>query len=89
MIQRRQLIQSAAGLGLAALGAPVLAQQARILLGQSAPLSGPASALGEQFKIGANLLFERVNGRGGINGRPIELRTLDDGYEPDRCAENT
>ena len=89
MIQRRQLIRSAAGLGLAALGAPVLAQQGRIVLGQSAPLSGPASALGEQFKIGANLLFERVNGRGGINGRPIELRTLDDGYEPDRCAENT
>jgi ABC-type branched-subunit amino acid transport system substrate-binding protein len=89
VIQRRQLIRSAAGLSLAALGAPVLAQQGRIVLGQSAPLSGPASALGEQFRIGANLLFERVNGRGGVNGRPIELRTLDDGYEPDRCAENT
>jgi len=89
VIQRRQLIQSAAGLGLAALGAPVMGQQSRIVLGQSAPLTGPASALGEQFKIGANLLFERVNGRGGINGRPVELRSVDDGYEPDRCAENT
>ena len=89
MIQRRQLIQSAAGLGLAALGAPAIAQQSRIVLGQSAALTGPASALGEQFKIGANLLFERVNGRGGVNGRPVELRSVDDGYEPDRCAENT
>lgn len=90
MIKRRQLIQSAAGLGLASLGVPALAQQGgRIVLGQSAALSGPASALGEQFKIGAQLLFERVNQRGGINGRTIELQSLDDGYEPDRCAENT
>ena len=89
MIQRRQLIQSVAGLGLASLGAPLVAQPGRILLGQSAPLSGPASALGEQFRIGAQLLFERVNARGGINGRPIELQTLDDGYEPDRCVDNT
>jgi branched-chain amino acid transport system substrate-binding protein len=89
MIQRRHLIQTAAGLGLASLGVPVLAQQGKIVLGQSAPLSGPASALGQQFKVGAELLFDRVNARGGINGRPIELQSLDDGYEPDRCVENT
>jgi ABC-type branched-subunit amino acid transport system substrate-binding protein len=89
MIKRRQLIQSAAGLGLASLGAPILAQQGRIVLGQSAALSGPASALGEQFKVGAQLMFDRVNARGGINGRLIDLQSLDDGYEPDRCAENT
>ena len=89
MIKRRQLIHSAAGLGLASLGVPVLAQQGKIVLGQSAALSGPASALGQQFKLGAQLVFERVNARGGINGRPIELQSLDDGYEPERCAENT
>jgi ABC-type branched-subunit amino acid transport system substrate-binding protein len=89
VIKRRQLIQSAAGLGLASLGAPVLAQQGKIVLGQSAALSGPASALGQQFRLGAQLVFERVNARGGINGRPIELQSLDDGYEPERCAENT
>jgi branched-chain amino acid transport system substrate-binding protein len=89
VIKRRQLIQSAAGLGLASLGAPVLAQQGKIVLGQSAALSGPAAALGQQFRLGAQLMFERVNARGGINGRPIELQSLDDGYEPERCAENT
>ncbi len=89
MIKRRQLIQSAAGLGLASLGAPVLAQPAKIVLGQSAALSGPAAALGQQFMAGAQLHFERVNARGGINGRPIELVSLDDGYEPERCAANT
>ena len=89
MIKRRRLIQSAAGLGLASLGMPVLAQQGKIVLGQSAAFSGPASALGEQFKVGAQLQFDKVNARGGVNGRPIELQSLDDGYEPDRCAENT
>ncbi len=59
------------------------------MLGQSAAFTGPASELGEQFKRGALLYFDRVNTRGGIGGRPIELVSLDDGYEPDRCAANT
>ena len=59
------------------------------MLGQSAALSGPAAALGTQFRQGALLHFERLNAKGGVNGRQIELQSLDDGYEPDRCAENT
>ncbi len=89
MIKRRQLIQSTAGLGLASLGIPVRAQPAKILLGQSAALTGPAAALGQQFMAGAQLHFEKTNSRGGVNGRLIELQSLDDGYEPDRCAANT
>ena len=90
MIRRRQLFQTAAGLGLSSIGvAAPIPQPRKIVLGQSAAFSGPASALGEQFRIGAQLLFDRTNARGGINGRPVELLSLDDGYEPDRCAENT
>ena len=92
MLKRRHLIRTAAaGAALATIGAPLRAsaQGGKIVLGQSAALSGPASALGEQFRIGANLVFDRVNQRGGIGGRQIELLSLDDGYEPDRCAENT
>jgi ABC-type branched-subunit amino acid transport system substrate-binding protein len=89
-MKRRDLIRTAAaGAALAGIGAPLHAQSGRILLGQSAALSGPASALGEQFRIGAHLMFDRVNQRGGINGRTIELQSLDDGYEPDRCVDNT
>lgn len=61
----------------------------RIVIGQSAALSGPAGELGAQFKLGAELHFQRVNQQGGIGGRSIELRSLDDGYEPQRCVENT
>ena len=60
-----------------------------ITLGQSAPLSGPAEQLGQDMRRGALLYFNRVNARGGINGRRVALKTLDDGYEPPRAAANT
>ncbi len=34
-------------------------------------------------------MLDQVNAQGGVNRRLIEIRNLDDGYEPDRCAENT
>ncbi len=72
-----------------ALALPAFGQARTIVLGQSAALSGPAAQLGIQMNIGAKLYFDAVNAGGGINGHTIELRTLDDGYEPDRCAANT
>jgi ABC-type branched-subunit amino acid transport system substrate-binding protein len=89
-MNRRQTLRSAGAAALACVGLPALSQSGnRLLIGQSAALSGPAAALGEQFRSGAQLVFDRVNARGGINGRSIELRSLDDGYEPERCADNT
>ncbi|MEO8847107.1 MAG: ABC transporter substrate-binding protein [Casimicrobiaceae bacterium] len=60
-----------------------------IVIGQSAPLTGPAMELGTEMRAGALLYFDYINSRGGVNGRTIELRTLDDGYEPDRAVANT
>jgi branched-chain amino acid transport system substrate-binding protein len=60
-----------------------------IVIGQSAAFSGPASELGTEMRAGAVAYFQAVNAAGGINGRKIELRSLDDGYEPDRAAANT
>lgn len=88
-MQRRQILSAAAGLGSSLLAPVMQAQGKSIVLGQSAAFSGPASELGEQFRRGARLYFDRVNNRGGIGGRPIELLSMDDGYEPDRCASNT
>lgn len=77
---------------LAALGTPssLWAQsEGKIVLGQSAPFTGPAAQLGIQFYEGAKLYFDGINAKGGILGKSIELRKMDDGYEPDRTASNT
>lgn len=63
--------------------------EGKIIVGQSAPFTGPAAQLGIQFYQGAKLHFDALNAQGGVNRRQIEIRNLDDGYEPDRCVENT
>ena len=90
MMQRRKALKTLGGLSAVIASPAILADsRAKILLGQSAAMSGPAAQLGIQFHAGAKVLFDRVNAAGGINGKAIELKTLDDGYEPDRCAANT
>ncbi|WP_372656581.1 ABC transporter substrate-binding protein [Hydrogenophaga sp.] len=95
-MQRRQAIKSLSGMaGASALSwLPTQAMSAgltdtSIVLGQSAPFSGAAEQLGLQFYLGAQLHFDEVNQKGGVNGRQIDLKRLDDGYEPDRCVANT
>ncbi|MBX9960088.1 MAG: ABC transporter substrate-binding protein [Burkholderiaceae bacterium] len=88
MTTRRQFSLAAASL----LAAPALLKAQgsnKIVLGQSAAFSGPAAELGIQFQQGAKLWFEQVNAQGGVGGKTIEIRSLDDGYEPDRCVANT
>ena len=90
MLKRRHALQRLAAGAAASLSFPALAQVERqILLGQSAALSGPAAQLGLQLNSGARIFFDRLNAEGGINGRTVQLRALDDGYEPDRCRANT
>jgi len=61
----------------------------RLVIGQSAAFTGPAAQLGIQMNKGARIFFDQLNASGGVNGHTIEMRTLDDGYEPDRCKANT
>ncbi|WP_454723209.1 MULTISPECIES: ABC transporter substrate-binding protein [Cupriavidus] len=60
-----------------------------IVLGQSAALTGPTAVLGKQMNAGAQLYFDFVNQQGGVYGRKITLKALDDYYEPDAAAKNT
>ena len=61
--------------------------EAPIVLGQSAAFTGPASQLGIQFYQGAKLLLDQHNAQPGA--RRVEIKYLDDGYEPERTAANT
>jgi ABC-type branched-subunit amino acid transport system substrate-binding protein len=60
-----------------------------IVLGQSVALTGPAQELGKEMQLGAKTYFDQVNAGGGIRGKKIVLRTLDDGYEAARAEANT
>jgi ABC-type branched-subunit amino acid transport system substrate-binding protein len=73
----------------ASLAVPALRAQSsgRIVLGQSAAFTGAAAQLGIQFHAGAKLFFDQYNAQGP--SRRVEIEQMDDGYEPDRCAENT
>lgn len=89
LVLNRRRFNLVAGASLMAGSGLAAAQDGRIVLGQSAAFTGPAMQLGIQFHAGAKLHFDQLNARGGINGRQIEIRNLDDGYEPDRCVANT
>lgn len=64
-------------------------QSSTIVLGQSAAFTGAAAQLGIQMNAGMKLYFDTLNAAGGVNGQKIELKTADDGYEPERCKTNT
>jgi branched-chain amino acid transport system substrate-binding protein len=61
--------------------------EAPLVLGQSAPFTGPAAQLGIQFHQGAKVFLDSYNAQSGR--RNVVIKNLDDGYEPDRCAANT
>ncbi|WP_420640184.1 ABC transporter substrate-binding protein [Candidatus Poriferisocius sp.] len=60
----------------------------RILFGQSAAFSGPSQQLGTDMRLGLQAAFHEVNEAGGVNGRLLELTTLDDAYETEAAFDN-
>jgi len=92
-ITRRTAI--GAGVAVATLGNRAFAQAAKygpgasateIKLGQTMPYSGPASAYGTIGKV-EQAYFKMINDNGGINGRKVNLISLDDGYSPPKTVE--
>jgi branched-chain amino acid transport system substrate-binding protein len=81
---------------IAAVAQPVAAQKknapgvtdGEIRIGQTEPYSGPASAYGAIGKSEAAYIA-MINERGGVNGRKINLLSLDDGYSPPKTFEQT
>ncbi len=61
----------------------------KIVFGQAAPLSGPASALGQGMHDGLTAAFNEINAKGGVKGHKLELVSKDDGYEPNKSIEVT
>jgi branched-chain amino acid transport system substrate-binding protein len=62
------------------------ASDTEIKIGQTIPLSGPASAYGGIGKVQAAYI-RMINEQGGINGRKINLIQYDDAYSPPKTVE--
>src|SRR6266852_4543630 len=59
-----------------------------IKLGQTVPYSGPASAFSSYGRMVTGY-FKMVNEVGGINGRKINLISLDNAFSPPKAIEQT
>src|ERR1700674_5210113 len=98
--KREDMMRVAMGFGvasaLAVLTGPAVSMAAdmrgvtatEIKIGQTMPYSGPVSAFGALGKSEV-AYFKMVNDRGGINGRMVNLISLDDGYAPPKTVEQT
>src|ERR1700745_147811 len=64
------------------------ATDTEIKIGQTNPFSGPASAYATIGKTQA-AYFKMINDQGGVNGRKINLISLDDAYSPPKTVEQT
>ncbi len=82
---------SVAVVALAAASLPASAEDGvfadKIVFGQATALEGPASALGLGMKQGLEAAFAEANKAGGVKGRKLELKSVDDGYEPTKSIE--
>ncbi|WP_280154394.1 ABC transporter substrate-binding protein [Piscinibacter sp. XHJ-5] len=60
-----------------------------IRIGASVVLSGPLGPQTADYGAGSRLYFDSVNAAGGVHGRKIVYRTLDDAFDVQRAVENT
>lgn len=59
-----------------------------VKIGQTMPYSGPASSFAAIGRA-TEAYFKKVNAGGGVNGRKINLISLDDAYSPPKAVEQT
>lgn len=89
---RRQLILGSVCAG-ALVASPALRAQTaktarRVVVGQSVPLTGAADQIGLAYLNGAKIYFDAINAKNGAGGYRIDVKALDDGYDPARAANN-
>ena len=61
----------------------------QITIGSTQPLTGPAAAGYSEIAPAAKAMFDYINAQGGINGRKIVFKYVDDGYNPTQTVTQT
>lgn len=72
-----------------AFAATCVQAQERWVIGQSAPLSGGNAKFGNDIRSGASAYLASVNARGGVQGKRIELLSMDDRNDRHTAGANT
>jgi branched-chain amino acid transport system substrate-binding protein len=96
MIRKLGLVTAVAAITLGPIGGISAAEKkygpgvsdTEIKLGQTVPYSGPASAFSSYGRLMAGY-FQMINEAGGINGRKINLISLDNAFSPPKAIEQT
>ena len=57
-----------------------------ITLGSIQDLSGPLAGFGKQVRLGMMLRVDEANEQGGVNGRKLDLKVEDSGYDPKKAV---
>src|SRR5688572_10964021 len=83
-IRRKRVIS----IGFALVAACSAQAQDKWVVGQSAPLTGGNAQFGKDIRDGALAYFAMLNARGGVQGRPVELITLDDKNDRKQAGAN-
>jgi len=91
-LNRRALVMGGLAAGVATF-TPLTHSQAgkggrKLVIGQSVPLTGAADQIGLAYLNGAKLYFDAINAKNGAAGYRIEVKALDDGYNPAKAAAN-
>lgn len=79
------VLASAVALG----GTASLWAQDKWVIGQSAPLTGGNASFGKDIRDGAKAYFDAVNANGGVQGRLVELLSIDDKNDRKVAGANT
>ncbi|MGW3995811.1 ABC transporter substrate-binding protein [Amycolatopsis sp. NPDC004772] len=58
-----------------------------VVIGTHQPLTGPAAPGYSKISVGARAVYQAINDAGGINGRKIDYKVEDDGYNPTKTVE--
>src|ERR1700676_2477481 len=96
MIRKFGLLTAVAAITLGSMGGISAAEMkygpgvsdTEIKLGQTVPYSGPASAFSSYGRLMAGY-FQMINEAGGINGRKVNLISLDNAFSPPKAVEQT
>lgn len=68
--------------------APAFTNPTPVTIGVSLPLTKDFASDGQATAQGYQLWADMLNAAGGLLGRPVKLRILDDGSDPDRAARD-